>query len=66
MFFSCWKSLIPVGVGTLASRSQRGPTLQAVLGTPGLGQAHREASESSLATSSFAFDSDSVHAGFRC
>lgn len=29
MFFSCSKSLIPAGVGTLASRSQEGPTLQA-------------------------------------
>lgn len=43
MFFSCSKSLIPAGVGTLASRSQEGPTLQAAsvaaLSTPGLGQA---------------------------
>ena len=52
-FFSCSKSLIPAGVGTLASRSQEGPTLQAAstaaLGTPGRGQARRDASESSLA-----------------
>lgn len=65
MFFSCSKSLIPAGVGTLASRSQRGPTLQAALATPGLGQARRDASESSLATS-FSFAFYSVHAGFRC
>lgn len=53
MFFSCSKSLIPVGIGTLASRSQERPTLQAAsatpLGTPGLGQTPRDASESSLA-----------------
>ena len=65
MFFSCSKSLIPAGVRALASRSQWGPTLQAALATPGLGQARRDASESSLATS-FSFAFDSVHAGFHC